>query len=131
MSLVAPGSDSSTPPRSPGTRRHSSMIAGSGTVTDLAVWTDQSSNRCVLNLRGRLCRDTVSLLDRHVDRLGCRWCDEVVVDLRSLELIDEVGARLLVGLGHYVGGRGGTFRIQGARADIGVVIDAAEVDLET
>ena len=120
MSIVAPGSDSS----------HASMVASTQPGSDLAVWTDQSANRCVLNLRGQLCADTVPVLDRHVDRLGCRWCDEVVVDLRGVVLMDVVGARLLVGLGHYVGGRGGRFEIRGASDEASALIRAAEAGME-
>lgn len=80
----------------------------------LAVWTDQSANHCVLRLGGNLGAETVSLLNRHVDLLGCRSCEEVVVDLSDLETLDPVGARLLVGLAHYVSGRGGTLSLEGA-----------------
>lgn len=127
MSLVASGSESSgpEPPRSVPV----SMTA-SPPGSDLAVWTDQSANRCILHLRGQLCAETVAVLDRHVDRLGCRWCDEVVVDLRGLILMDVVGASLLVGLGHYVRGRGGRFEICGASEEAGALIRAAEAELE-
>lgn len=144
MSLVAPGSDSSVPDSSvpdgsgPGGSGadstsgpwRKSIVADSRPGNELAVWTDQSANRCILKLRGRLCADTVAVLDRHVDRLGCRWCDEVVVDLVGLVLMDLVGARLLVGFGHYVAGRGGRFEIRGAGEEISTLIRAAEEQLE-
>lgn len=130
MSLVAPGSDSSVPDSSSGPGRQTSIVASSPPGSELAIWTDQSANRCILHLRGRLCAQTVSVLDRHVDRLGCRWCDEVVVDLAGLILMDLVGAGLLVGFGHYVAGRGGRFEIRGAGEEISALIRAAEEQLE-
>ena len=95
----------------------------------LAIWTDQSRNRLTLRLRGRLCSDTVRLLDTHVDLIGCHSCDEVILDLHALDTMDEVGARLVVGLGHYVAGRGGRFALEGAVAAISSMIARAEVDL--
>lgn len=129
MAVVAPGSDSSASGGLPSASDPTSMTASS-LGSGLAIWTDQGPNRCVLHLRGRLCADTVRLLDGHVDRLGCRWSDEVVVDLRSLAGIDDVGARLLVGLSHYVAGRGGRFHIEGASREILAGIGAAEAELE-
>lgn len=125
--IPEPGSTPADPP--PGRARQTSMTAGGGPGGDLAIWTDQSANRCVLRLRGRLCADTVGLVDGHVDRLGCRWCDEVVVDLRSVVVMDEVGARLLVGLSHYVAARGGRFEVQSESAEAAALLAAAEVEL--
>ena len=133
MTVTVPGPDSCPPDGlalgpGPGDRPDG-LVAGDGRGAELAIWTDQSANRCTLRLRGRLTADTVSLLDHHVDRLGCRWCDEVVIDLSGLESMDCVGARLIVGFGHYTAGRGGRFEIRGARPDATALIDAAEVEL--
>jgi anti-anti-sigma regulatory factor len=125
---VTAGPCSSTEPPS-GSRRNPAVVAARPPDGDLSVWTDQSANRCVLRLRGRLCADTVSLLDRHVDRLGCRWCDRVTVDLRRLDHLDPVGAKLLVGLGHYVVGRGGQFDLEGVPAAMDPVIRAAAAEV--
>lgn len=126
MSVTIPGSEHSVE-HGYGRRIHHMTTAGPG--AGLAIWTDQSRSRCVLRLRGRLCSDTVSLLDSHVDLLGCRSCDEVTLDLCDLHLIDRVGARLVVGFGHYVAGRGGKFSIVGAGEPVGVMISAAEVEV--
>ncbi|MDE3204849.1 MAG: STAS domain-containing protein [Acidobacteriota bacterium] len=84
------------------------------TPVGLTIWTDQGANRCTLRLRGRLDAQTVVLLSRHVDFLGCQWCDEVLIDLEAVTAIDRVGANCLVGIGHYVRGRGGRFRVVAA-----------------
>ncbi len=104
-------------------------LAGESGGSGLAIWTDQSHNCLTLRLRGRLCSDTVRLLDTHVDLIGCHSCDEVVLDLHDLQAIDEVGARLIVGFSHYVAGRGGRFAVEGAVASITSMISRAEVEL--
>lgn len=109
----------------PVTKGPASGHGGSG----LAIWTEEGHNRCTLVLRGRLGADNVSLLDTHVDLLGGRSCDEVVLDLRELDAIDQVGARVIVGFGHYVAGRGGRFRTEGAIPAISSMIARAEIEL--
>lgn len=109
--------------------------AGCGRVSqhhqggELSVWTDQRASHCVLRLRGRLTSGTVSLLETHVDALGCSGCEEVVLDLSGVTLLDEVGASLIVGLGHYVAGRGGRFSLNGVTEEAGARLAAAEVEL--
>jgi anti-anti-sigma regulatory factor len=93
------------------------------------VWTELTTNRCVLRLRGRLCADTVALLNGHIDRLGCRSCDDVVLDISRLDVIDRVGARLIVGLTHYVAGRGGRLSVEGAAASAAGLIASAELEM--
>jgi anti-anti-sigma regulatory factor len=127
MSVVVPGPHSVAPPQRSGAGGTDADV--SAPRADLAVWTDMGSGRCVLRMRGRLCQDTVAVFDRHVDRLGWSWCDEVVVDLSSVVLMDRVGARLVVGLGHYVAGRGGRFGVQGASPEHAAVMRAAEAEL--
>ena len=109
------------------------LVSGAGSCASggggLSVWTDQSDHRCVLRLSGRLAAENVQELDRHVDRLGCRWCDDVAVDLGRLDQIDAVGARLIVGFGHYVAGRGGRFTVKGASAEVAGMLAEAEVEL--
>ena len=131
MTVTRPGSDSSM---SDGPRIgwRDALVAGAPGGAGLAIWTDQSRNCVTLRLRGRLCVDTVRLLDTHVDLIGCQHsCDEVVLDLRHLEGMDEVGARLVVGFGHYVAGRGGRFTVEGAATTIGSMIARAEVELSS
>lgn len=110
MTLIAPRSDA---PSSGG----------------LSVWVDQSDNRCLLLLRGRLCVDTVGMLESHVDLVVCQWCDRVTVDVRRLERLDTVGARVLAGFGHYVAARGGRFEVEGAEGAVARLLEEAESDL--
>lgn len=128
MTVTMPGSDSSMEQGS-GHGRRTEHMAMAGPRRGLAIWTDQSQNRCVLRLTGRLCADTVSLLDSHVDFLGCRSCEEVVIDLLGVDHVDEVGARLIAGFGHYVAGRGGRFEVEGARSTVRSMLARAEVEL--
>lgn len=112
-----------------GVKRAVGGVPGEGLEGGLSVWTDQWANRCVLRLRGALTSATVHVLDRHVDQLGCRWCDEVVVELTLVDEIEPVGARLITGLGHYVAGRGGRFSVEGASADALAALQAAEEEM--
>lgn len=127
MTVIAPGPEGYPTEREPGRLPGGDSSHAGG----LAVWTEQSTDRCVLRLRGRLDAGTVPELDRHVDRLGCRWCEEVVVDLSRLDTMDSVGARLLVGFGHYAAGRGGRFEVVGASREVAALIAAAEVELSS
>lgn len=136
MTVTTPGSDSSME-QDPGFLRRNPVIPTSpvnatspgSSKGGLAIWTDQSHNCCTLRLTGRLCADTVRLLDSHVDLLGRRTCDEVVIDLHGVELMDQVGARLIVGFGHYVAARGGRFSVDGAAPAIRALIDQAEIEV--
>ena len=88
---------------------------------------------CTLVLRGSLCGTSIAALEAQVDQLGCVPCDDVTVDLRGLRAIDPVGANVLLGLYHYVDGRGGRLRITGATDRIAItlrqyVVEYAEVD---
>ena len=130
MTVATPGSESSME-QDPGHGRRAHHMAISDPRTALSIWTDQNQHRCVLRLRGRLCADTVRLLDTHVDLLGCQALYEVVLDLSGVDRMDQVGARVVVGLGHYVAGRGGRFSVAGATPAVRSRIAAAEVELST
>jgi len=95
----------------------------------LTVWTDQDAERCVFRLKGSLNAETVSLLNHHIDLLGRRSCEQVVVDLAGLEKLDTVGARLIVGLAHYVSGRGGTLSVQGTTPYMETLLADARLEL--
>jgi anti-anti-sigma regulatory factor len=99
------------------------------TAGGLSVWIDQGDNRCLILLRGRLCSDTVGVLESHVDLGVCQWCDEVAVDLSRLDRLDGVGAQVLAGLGHYVTARGGSFTVQGAVGAVERLLADAEIHL--
>ena len=128
MTVTRPGPGSSL---QPGFGWRSRRRTGPTDRAGLAIWTDQSNDRCILRLRGRLCTDTVRLLDTHVDLLGSQSVDEVVMDLHGVDGMDQVGARLIVGFGHYVAGRGGRFRMEGAVPEIRSMIARAEVELSS
>lgn len=130
MTVAAPGSDSSMG-HDPRYARRGPRMAKRERRAALSIWTDQSQHRCVLRLEGRLCAETVRLLDSHVDLLGCQSCDEVVLDMSHVEMLDQVGARLVVGLGHYVAGRDGRFSLSGATRAAQSMIDAAEIELSS
>jgi anti-anti-sigma regulatory factor len=88
-----------------------------------------------LVLRGTLGTTSIAALEAQVDQLGCIPCDDVVVDVGGLTALDPVGAKVLLGLYHYVGGRGGTLRITGATGAIATIlsryaIEYAEADGE-
>jgi len=73
---------------------------------------------CTLILAGALCGSSIAALEAQVDQLGCRRCEDVVVDVAGLVLLDDVGARVLVGLRHYVSGRGGHLVVTGAQGQV-------------
>jgi anti-anti-sigma factor len=73
----------------------------------LQVELETTGTICRLTLRGHLCATSLSALEAQVDQLGCVPCERVVVDLRHLDSLDPVGAKVILGLSHYVVGRGG------------------------
>jgi anti-anti-sigma regulatory factor len=77
---------------------------------------------CTLVLRGTLSGTSIAALEAQVDQLGCIPCDLVVVDVSGLTAVDAVGANVLLGLYHYVHGRGGTLRITGASGPIATTL---------
>ena len=65
-----------------------------------------------------LCGTSIAALQAQVDQLGSTPCETVNVDLRRLQALDTGGARLLLGLYHYVTARGGRYRIVGATGQV-------------
>jgi anti-anti-sigma factor len=84
----------------------------------LGVELHSHGRTCTLTLRGELRATSLAALEAQVDQLGCVPCDDVVVDVHQLAALDSVGANVLLGLHHYVDGRGGHLRIIGATAAI-------------
>lgn len=84
----------------------------------LSVELVTAGTACRLVLRGQLCDVTLPALEAQVDQLGCIPCTDVVVDLRSLQGLDSVGANVLLGLYHYVLAKGGAFRVTEAPLDV-------------
>jgi len=77
---------------------------------------------CTLVLCGALCTSSIAILEVQVDHLGCLPCDDAVVDVRGLKTIVTVGANVLLGLYHYIQGRGGRLRFTGATDQIALVL---------
>jgi anti-anti-sigma regulatory factor len=80
------------------------------------------SHSRTLVLDGALSDTSIAAQEAQVDQLGCIPCDLVVVDASGLTALDAVGANVLLGLYHYVHGRGGTLRITGARGPIATTL---------
>ncbi|HVC14437.1 MAG TPA: STAS domain-containing protein [Acidimicrobiales bacterium] len=95
-------------------------------VPHLEVTFRRTGRLCVLTLRGDLQTGSVGVLEAQIDRLGRTPCHRVVVDLHEVDAIDATGARVLIGLRHYVHGRGGTLTTLGARALVSGVLAAEE-----
>jgi len=68
---------------------------------------------CLLELRGELLATSVGVLEAQFDRLGRTSCHHVVLDLTDVSDLDATGARVLVGLRHYVCARGGRLTVVG------------------
>jgi len=64
-----------------------------------------------LSVGGALDAHSVAALSAQFDQLQCTSCDEAVLDLREVGVIDCAGLNAVAGLSHYIGGRGGTLVI--------------------
>jgi anti-anti-sigma factor len=88
----------------------------------LKVELKTSGQTSTLALCGMLCGTSVAALEAQVDQLGSTPCEALVVDLRHLQALDRGGARMLLGIYHYVTARGGQYRIVGATGQVAQVI---------
>lgn len=88
----------------------------------LRIELESQGRTCTVVLHGALSDTSIAALQAQVDQLGCLPCDDVVVDASGLTALDAVGANVLLGLYHYVNGRGGTLRITGARGTIATAL---------
>ena len=75
-------------------------------------------------MRGELCGTSLAALEAQVDQLGCMPCERVVVDMRLVTRLDEVGAKVLLGLYYYVLGRGGELRVTAPTGDVAETLRA-------
>jgi anti-anti-sigma factor len=80
----------------------------------LSVSTERSAEILRVELSGELSAATIKALERHIELLACCENRMVIVDLARLTYLDSTGARVLVGLGHYVRGGGGRCTLVGA-----------------
>lgn len=94
----------------------SSTVAPAASM--LSVELDERGTTCLVSLIGVLRDSSILALERQIDLLGQMSCHEVVIDLRQLEAIDVVGVNVLVGLSYYVGARGGSMELIGARDEV-------------
>jgi anti-anti-sigma factor len=81
------------------------------TLPTLQVELDALGSACRLTLRGELCGTSLAALEAQVDQLGCLPCEQVIVDMRHVTQIDDVGGKVILGLYYYVLGRGGELRV--------------------
>jgi anti-anti-sigma factor len=88
----------------------------------LRVELNTSGQTSTLALCGMLCGTSIAALEAQIDQLGCTPCDAVTIDLRQLQALDKSGARMLLGLYHYVTARGGRYRIVGATGQVAQTI---------
>lgn len=89
-------------------------VAGGDPLPGLVADVHHVGPVCVLRLAGSLDAGTLRVLQQQFDRLGRSPCRHVVLDLAAVVAIEPAGARLLTGLHHYVGGRGGSLSVIGA-----------------
>jgi len=78
-------------------------------------------------LSGQLRAGSLAVLEANVDLLGAARCDQVMVDLRDLTEVDDVGCKVLLGLHHYMTARGGRLGIAGATPLVARALQAAGV----
>jgi anti-anti-sigma factor len=90
----------------------------------LRVELESTGTRCLLLLQGNLCGTSIAALEAQIDQLGCMPCEEVIVDLQHLTSIDPVGANVILGLYHYVVGRGGRLRLRAVRGSVATTLHA-------
>jgi anti-anti-sigma factor len=90
----------------------------------LEVTLEYSTTSCRLSLRGTLCATTIAALEAQIDELGRSPCHRVVVDMHGLTEMDPVGAKVILGLHHYVVGRGGELRVTGLLGHIATMLDS-------
>jgi anti-anti-sigma factor len=82
---------------------------------------------CTLILSGALCGTSIAALEAQVDQFGATRCDQVVIDVHGLPELDAVGASVLLGLYHYVAGKGGEMHIVGATGPVASTLHATPV----
>jgi anti-anti-sigma factor len=91
----------------------------------LQVELDVQGPACLLTLRGELCGGSLAALAAQVDQLVCLPCERVVVDMGQVTRLDQAGAKVIVGLYHYVLGKGGVLRVTGTAGQVAEILRAA------
>jgi anti-anti-sigma factor len=94
-------------------------LTSEATIEDwLSVELQTSDRTCTFILRGALSGTSLAALEAQIDQLGSTACNDVVLDVTELKALDKRGARVLLGLYHYAGARGGQMRIIGAQGAV-------------
>jgi anti-anti-sigma regulatory factor len=89
-------------------------------IVELVTW----GGTCRVLLRGALRDCTIAALEAQVDQLGRTPCAAVVIDVRHLTEMDTVGAKVIVGLHHYVVARGGMLWVEGPSDAVAEVLNS-------
>lgn len=82
-------------------------------------WTAETA---LLTLRGSLEHGAIAALDTQIDQVFCSSFSSLVIDVRELSTIDDLGLRCLVGLYHYVITRDSQISVRGARGSVGAAM---------
>jgi anti-anti-sigma regulatory factor len=99
------------------------MLAAADVAEQLTVDLTVQNRTCYLVLSGSLCGASIAALEAKVDQLGCLPCHDVLVDIGSLTDLDEVGAKVILGLCHYVEGRGDRLSVTTAPPAVAAVME--------
>jgi anti-anti-sigma factor len=84
---------------------------------------------CRLTLQGELGGTSLAALVAQVDQLGGLPCEQVVIDMGDVTVIDDVGAKVVLGLYYYVLGRGGSLQVTGMTGKVAETLRAVGGEL--
>jgi anti-anti-sigma factor len=65
-----------------------------------------------LSIRGALDAGSLPALSAQLDQLQCTPCQEVLLDVAAVTVLDHTGCNAIAGLAHYVSARGGRLIIR-------------------
>lgn len=88
------------------------VLERSADESDSEVLLDETARGLTLTVRGALDARAMPALATQFDLLQCTPCEEAVLDLCDVTVVDCVGLNAVAGLSHYVAGRGGILRIR-------------------
>jgi len=80
----------------------------------------------VLTLRGELCATSIPALESYLDQLGSLPFRGVLLDVSEVTRLDPVGARVVIGMRHYVEARGSSLMVRGAGEAIRITLADAD-----
>jgi anti-anti-sigma factor len=66
----------------------------------------------LLEVSGSLDASCMPALSAQLDQLQCSPCEEAILDVTNVSVVDHVGLNAIAGLAHYVAARGGRFVIR-------------------